>query len=134
MRNGTRPPNRAVLSCSSIYTVCFPPPAQGEIEADFVCEGLLPDEAIKYLEDVLVAHQTDTAPLYAIVGTGHHSKGGKDKLARAIRAFLDEWKYAYREFSASGDRNGGILGIDPSSFDKSLITPGETGGKEARRK
>lgn len=87
--------------------------------------GLLPDEAVKYLEDILVEHQTSTRPLYAIIGTGHHSKGGKDKLGKTLRAFLDEWKYAYREFSASGDRNaqGGILGIDPSSFDKSLLNP-----------
>lgn len=84
--------------------------------------GLLPDEAVKYLEDIMVAHQTMSRPIYAIVGTGHHSKGGKDKLSRAVRGFLDEWRYAYREFSATGDRNapGGILGIDPSSFDKSV--------------
>lgn len=46
-------------------------------------------------------------------------------MGKTLRAFLDEWKYAYREFSASGDRNaqGGILGIDPSSFDKSLLNP-----------
>lgn len=46
-------------------------------------------------------------------------------MGKTLRAFLDEWKYAYREFSASGDRNaqGGILGIDPSSFDKTLLSP-----------
>jgi hypothetical protein len=70
-----------------------------------------------------VEHQTSGRPLYAVIGTGHHSKGGKDKLGKTLRAFLDDWKYAYREFSASGDRNvqGGILGIDPSSFDKTLL-------------
>ncbi|KAL7266796.1 hypothetical protein RUND412_010638 [Rhizina undulata] len=85
--------------------------------------GLLPDEACKYLEDVLVEHQNSSRTLYAIVGTGHHSKGNKDKLGKAIRAFLDEWRYAYKEFSVTGDRNsqGGILGIDPASFDKSLL-------------
>lgn len=84
--------------------------------------GLLPDEAVKYLEDILLAHQKSSQLIYAIVGTSHHSKNGKDKLSRAVRAFLDEWRYPYREFSAMGDRNstGGILGIDPSSFDKSL--------------
>ena len=90
--------------------------------------GLLPEEACKYLEDILVEHQTSTRPLYAIVGTGHHSKNNKDKIGKAVRAFLDEWKYAYRDFSVSGDKNaqGGILGIDPSSFDKSLLA-GEVG-------
>ena len=64
------------------------------------------------------------------MGTSHHSKGGKDKLARAVRGFLDEWKYSYREFSGSGDRsnNGGILGIIPSSFDKSVAAEGIEGG------
>jgi hypothetical protein len=60
--------------------------------------------------------------VYAITGTGHHSKNGKDKVGKAIRAFLTEWRYAFREFSVPGDRNnvGGILGIDPSSYDKSI--------------
>lgn len=60
--------------------------------------------------------------MYAITGTGHHSKNGKDKVGKAIRGFLNEWRYAFREFSVPGDRNnvGGILGIDPSSYDKSV--------------
>lgn len=47
-------------------------------------------------------------------------------MGKAIRAFLNEWKYAYREFSVPGDRNnmGGILGIDASSWDKSLAREG----------
>ena len=42
-------------------------------------------------------------------------------MGKAIRGFLNEWRYAFREFSVPGDRNnvGGILGIDPSSYDKS---------------
>lgn len=58
--------------------------------------------------------------MYAITGTGHHSKNGKDKVGKAIRGFLNEWRYAFREFSVPGDRNnvGGILGIDPSSYDR----------------
>lgn len=99
----------------------------------FRSSGLLPDEAVKYLEEILVEHQTSSRPLYAIIGTGHHSKGGKDKLGKTLRAFLDDWKYAYREFSASGDRNaqGGILGIDPSSFDKTLLAPVQGNGEVA---
>lgn len=39
-----------------------------------------------------------------------------------MRAFLGEWRYAFREFSVPGDRNnlGGIIGIDPSSYDMEL--------------
>lgn len=35
---------------------------------------------------------------------------------------MNEWRYAFREFSVPGDRNnvGGILGIDPSSWDRTL--------------
>ena len=49
---------------------------------------------------------------------------------------MDEWKYVYREFSISGASEphsngkggyGGILGIDPTSYDKSLVSP-EDGG------
>ena len=95
---------------------------------------MLPEEAIKYLEEILLEHATSTQPIYAIVGTGHHSKGGKDKLSRAVRSFLDEWKYAYRDFSATGDRNaaGGILGIDPTSFDKTDARPGVVAGSPRR--
>lgn len=84
--------------------------------------GLHPEEAVEYLEKVLLENQHDSRAVYAITGTGHHSKNGKDKIGKAIRAFLNEWKYAFREFSVPGDRNnvGGILGIDARSWDKSL--------------
>lgn len=84
--------------------------------------GLHPEEAVEYLEKVLLENSRETRPVYAITGTGHHSKNGKDKVGRAIRNFLNEWRYAYREFSVPGDRNnmGGILGIDARSWDKSL--------------
>ncbi|KAF2278135.1 uncharacterized protein EI97DRAFT_246038 [Westerdykella ornata] len=82
--------------------------------------GLHPEEAVSYLEGILLKHSSSSRPVYAITGTGHHSKNGKDKVGKAIRAFLTEWRYAFREFSVPGDRNnvGGILGIDPSSYDK----------------
>ncbi|RFU79116.1 nuclear wd prl1 [Trichoderma arundinaceum] len=84
--------------------------------------GLHPEEAVEYLEKVLLENEKGNRPVYAITGTGHHSKNGKDKVGKAIRAFLNEWRYAYREFSVPGDRNsmGGILGVDASSWDKSL--------------
>ncbi|GAB7354070.1 hypothetical protein MBLNU459_g4646t1 [Dothideomycetes sp. NU459] len=84
--------------------------------------GLHPEEAVSYLTSCLLEHSTSTKPVYAICGTGHHSKNGKDKVGKAVRTFLNEWRYAFREFSVPGDRNnvGGILGIDPSSYDKEL--------------
>jgi len=87
-----------------------------------VAKGLHPDESVSYLEGILIKHSSSSRPVYAITGTGHHSKNGKDKVGKAIRGFLNEWRYAFREFSVPGDRNnvGGILGIDPSSYDKSV--------------
>lgn len=84
--------------------------------------GLHPEEAVSYLTSCLLEHSTSSKPVYAICGTGHHSKNGKDKVGKAVRTFLNEWRYAFREFSVPGDRNnvGGILGIDPSSYDKEL--------------
>lgn len=88
--------------------------------------GLHPDEAVEYLEGILMENSTEGRPIYAITGTGHHSKNGKDKVGKALRGFLNEWRYAYREFSVPGDRNsmGGILGIDARSWDKSLSKDG----------
>lgn len=85
-----------------------------------------PEEAVEYLERILLENDKETKPVYAITGTGHHSKNGKDKVGKAIRNFLNEWRYAYREFSVPGDRNnvGGILGIDARSWDKTLSREG----------
>lgn len=82
--------------------------------------GLHPDEAVSYLSDCLKEQRSSSRPVYAICGTGHHSKNGKDKVGKAVRAFLTEWRYAFREFSVPGDRNnvGGVLGIDASSGEK----------------
>jgi hypothetical protein len=71
-------------------------------------------------------HEKDhpSRPIYAITGTGHHSKNGRDKIGKAIRGFLNEYRYAFREFSVPGDRGnmGGIIGIDPSSWDHSVAS------------
>lgn len=90
--------------------------------------GLHSEEAVEYLERILLENSRESKPVYAITGTGHHSKNGKDKVGKAIRNFLNEWRYAYREFSVPSDRNnmGGILGIDARSYDKSLAR--DTGG------
>jgi hypothetical protein len=94
--------------------------------------GLHPEEAVEYLERVLLENSKEARPIYAITGTGHHSKNGKDKVGKALRNFLNEWRYAYREFSVPGDRNnmGGILGIDARSWDKTLVRDGSARKKE----
>lgn len=92
--------------------------ASPEIYVDL--HGLHPEEAIEYLEAALIDQQKAGRTVYAITGTGHHSKGGKDKVGKTIRGWLNEWKYAWREFSVPGDNVGGILGIDPQSFDKEI--------------
>lgn len=91
--------------------------------------GLHAEEAVGYLERVLLENEHDSRPIYAITGTGHHSKSGKDKVGKAVRSFLNEWRYAFREFSVPGDRNnmGGILGIDAGSYDRSLLKEGAGG-------
>ncbi|KAK0928528.1 hypothetical protein LTR91_009961 [Friedmanniomyces endolithicus] len=106
---------------------------KGEREVYVDLHGLHPEEAVQYLSDCLrdqQAQQPKTRagaspqrPVYAICGTGHHSKNGKDKVGKAVRQFLNEWRYAFREFSVPGDRNnvGGILGIDPGSYDKDAV-------------
>lgn len=95
--------------------------------------GLHPEEAVSYLSNCLMEHTKSSRPVYAICGTGHHSKNGKDKVGKAVRAFLVDWRYAFREFSVPGDRNnvGGILGIDPSSFDQELAKKGRAESSEA---
>lgn len=90
--------------------------------------GLHPEEAISFLSRCLHDHDSPLAnsgtprPVYAITGTGHHSKGGKDKVGKAIRAFLQDWRFAWRDFEVPGDHRGmgGVMGIDPTSWDRSL--------------
>lgn len=94
--------------------------------------GLHPEEAIDFLEDKLLEQQRSGRIVYAITGTGHHSKNGKDKLGKAVKVWLSEWKYAYHEFSAGGtDGLGGILGIDPDTFDKSAVDQKQNEGDKA---
>lgn len=93
--------------------------------------GLHPAEAVSYLAAALTTQRSSSAVhrdapshIYAIVGTGHHSKNGRDKVGKAIRVYLNECRYAFREFSVPGDKNGsgGILGIDVTSGDVSGAT------------
>lgn len=96
--------------------------------------GLHPEEAIEYLEKILLKHAREgRRVLYAITGTGHHSKNGKDKIGKAVKTWLNEWRYLFREFSVPGERGGyvgGILGIDPTSYDRSLAKSLEEAAKD----
>lgn len=112
---------RTLVSFTLIFTASMPA-TFCVAQKMLTLTGLHPDEAVSYLEGILTKHKESSRPVYAITGTGHHSKNGKDKVGKAIRGHLNEWRYAFREFSVPGDRNnvGGILGIDPSSYDKSV--------------
>ena len=81
--------------------------------------GLHPEEAIDYLEKVLLSLSRSNEKIcYAITGTGHHSKGGKDKVGKSVRGWLTDCGYVFREFSVPGERGGyigGVLGIDVTS-------------------
>ncbi|EGC41386.1 CCCH zinc finger and SMR domain-containing protein [Histoplasma capsulatum var. duboisii H88] len=93
--------------------------------------GLHPSEAIEYLENILLEHaKLGRRVLYAITGTGHHSKNGKDKVGKAVKAWLNEWRYVFREFSVPGERGGyigGVLGIDPTSYDRNAVSAKSNG-------
>jgi hypothetical protein len=111
--------------------------------------GLHAEEAVAYLAQVLVERDRDSRPVYAITGAafhhhghqGHHKGpagggGGRDKVTKAIRTFLGEWRYAFREFAVpggggAGGAPGGILGIDSRSWDRSLAREGFDAGGNA---
>jgi DNA-nicking Smr family endonuclease len=96
-------------------------PGSRELFVDL--HGLHAEEAVDYLSKTLRAHENvaPMRPIYAITGTGHHSRNGRDKIGKAVKAFLGEWRYVYREFATPGDRGmGGVVGIDPTSWDRSL--------------
>lgn len=98
----------------------------GEHEELYIdLHGLHPEEAIEYLEDILRTHEKRGRRIvYAITGTGHHSKNGKDKVGKGVRTWLHEWGYMFREFSVPGERGGyigGVLGIDITSHRQQAV-------------
>lgn len=96
--------------------------------------GLHPEEAIEYLENILLNHSgTSRRIIYAITGTGHHSKNGKDKVGKGVRNWLNEWGYTFREFSVPGERGGyigGVLGVDITSHRRQPVSADERGDGE----
>ena len=81
--------------------------------------GLLPSEGIEYLDNILKENaQLNRTLIYVITGSGHHSKNGKDKTGKAVKGWLTQCRYVFREFSVPGERGGFVafvLGIDPTS-------------------
>ncbi|EXJ81597.1 hypothetical protein A1O1_07661 [Capronia coronata CBS 617.96] len=96
--------------------------------------GLHPEEAVEYLENILVAQsKRGRRIIYAITGTGHHSKNGKDKVGKGVRNWLNEWGYTFREFSVPGERGGyigGVLGIDITSHRRQPVSAEGSKGEE----
>lgn len=160
MRKAHREAARALLDNSNSNNNTTPPSPPSESTPEFYIDlhGLHPEEAVEYLDSVLQTHTTtptnnpppnpppsttDSKPkpppsiIYAITGTGHHSKNGKDKVGKAVRAWLADVGYVFREFSVPGERGGyvgGILGVDCASAGGSGVTgargvgDGEGGG------
>ena len=109
--------------------------------------GLHADEAVAHLEKALAENDSEPRPIYVITGFALHTKSGRDKIGRAIRSFLNEWRYAFREFAAPGDRSSGggggggggggsIIAIDARSWDRRLPRGGfgsDSNGGASRR-
>ncbi|RMZ79562.1 hypothetical protein DV737_g3414, partial [Chaetothyriales sp. CBS 132003] len=105
-------------------------PADDDEELYVDLHGLHPEEAIEYLEEILLDHEKRGRHIiYAITGTGHHSKNGKDKVGKGVRNWLNEWGYTFREFSVPGERGGyigGVLGIDITAHRRQPIGEPDT--------
>lgn len=87
--------------------------------------GFHPGEAIQHLEKTLSEQASfNRRLLYAVAGSVHQSKSGKDKVAKVIKGWLNQSHYVFREFNAPGERGGyiGILGIDPTSRERNLAS------------
>lgn len=103
--------------------------------------GLHPAEAVSYLASALADRRSDArlqrdegegskrGVLYAIVGTGSHSRNGRDKVGKAIRAYLNECRYAFREFGVPGEGGaGGKVGIASGGGAAVAAAAGSGGG------
>jgi len=114
MRKAHRDAARALYEERNRHLTTTPDDSEDELYIDL--HGLHPEEAIEYLEDILDSHcKRGRRIIYAITGTGHHSKNGKDKVGKGVRSWLNEQGYTFREFSVPGERGGyigGVLGID----------------------
>jgi hypothetical protein len=83
------------------------PPHAHALMMPFGHRPLLP--ALAFLETTLASlrAQRHRGAVYVITGTGHHSAGGRARLAPAVQAWLLEAGLVPRD--ASTDRRGGML-------------------------
>ena len=140
MRKAHREAAKALYEERNQHLSTTPVDEEEELYVDL--HGLHPEEAIEYLENILLTHsKRGRRIVYAITGTGHHSKNGKDKVGKGVRNWLNEWGYTFREFSVPGERGGyigGVLGIDitthrrqPLSSELSLRSKEDEEGSES---
>lgn len=126
MRKAHREAAKALYEERNNHLSNRPSGDEDEDELYIDLHGLHPEEAIEYLEEILLQHsRTGRRIIYAITGTGHHSKNGKDKVGKGVRNWLNEWGYTFREFSVPGERGGyigGVLGIDITSHRREAQT------------
>ena len=83
--------------------------------------SLNPEEAIEYIEPILQRQdKLGRRLVYIITGTSY-SKNHKDKIARAVKTWLNTYQYVFREFSMNGENKCysavGVLGVDPTSYE-----------------
>jgi hypothetical protein len=132
MRKAHREAAKALYEERNKHLSMSRPENEEELYVDL--HGLHPEEAIEYLESILLSHsKTGRRIVYAITGTGHHSKNGKDKVGKGVRSWLNEWGYTFREFSVPGERGGyigGVLGIDITSYRRQPVSADEKGEGE----
>jgi DNA-nicking Smr family endonuclease len=129
MRKAHREAANALYSERNAHLSTTPASEDEELYVDL--HGLHPEEAIEYLEEILLEHEKrGRRIIYAITGTGHHSKNGKDKVGKGVRNWLNEWGYTFREFSVPGERGGyigGVLGVDITAHRRQPIGEPDTG-------
>ncbi len=128
MRKAHREAARALYEERNKHLSISPMDDEEELYVDL--HGLHPEEAIEYLEEILLDHEKrGRRIIYAITGTGHHSKNGKDKVGKGVRNWLNEWGYTFREFSVPGERGGyigGVLGIDITAHRRQPVDEPDT--------
>ncbi|KAM5431929.1 hypothetical protein McanMca71_005895 [Microsporum canis] len=111
--------------------------AENDDEFYIDLHGLVPTEAIAYLDNILKdSSQLREHYLYVITGSGHHSKNGKDKVGKAVKGWLAEHHYVFRDFSVPGERGGFvafIIGINPTASTSSgRISPSPSSASKAQ--
>lgn len=85
MRKAHREAAKALYEERNRHLTTAPAIDNADDETYVDLHGLHPEEAIEYLENVLLLHsKTGQNIVYAITGTGHHSKNGKTGISRDL--------------------------------------------------